>query len=209
DALLAAKARNELRSLGYRKKRKPFEEIIAYWLKELGLISEFKVLEIAEDSNLYKVQIRKDAHSAPVLITDVGFGLSQFLPVLVLLYYVPENSIVLLEQPEIHLHPAVQSGLADVIINAVMTRKIQVIVESHSEHLLRRLQRRVAEEEIQHTDISLYFSQSKSGTSTITPLELNLFGEISNWPKDFFGDEFGEVAATRKAGIRRKMNAQE
>ncbi|WLE96173.1 MAG: DUF3696 domain-containing protein [Candidatus Electrothrix communis] len=209
DALLAAKARNELRSLGYRKKRKPFEEIIAYWLKELGLISEFKVLEIAEDSNLYKVQIRKDAHSAPVLITDVGFGFSQFLPVLVLLYYVPESSIVLLEQPEIHLHPAVQSGLADVIINAVMTRKIQVIVESHSEHLLRRLQRRVAEEEIQHTDISLYFSQSKSGTSTITPLELNLFGEISNWPKDFFGDEFGEVAATRKAGIRRKMNAQE
>jgi predicted ATPase len=208
DALLAAKARNELRSLGYRKKRKPFEEIIAYWLKELGLISEFKVLEIAKDSNLYKVQIKKDVNSAPVLITDVGFGLSQFLPVLVLLYYVPEHSIVLLEQPEIHLHPAVQSGLADVIINAVKTRKIQVIVESHSEHLLRRLQRRVAEEEIQHTDISLYFSQTKSGKSAITPLELNLFGEISNWPKDFFGDEFGEVAATRKAGIKRKINAQ-
>lgn len=209
DALLAAKAKNELRSLGYRKRKKPFEEIIAYWLKELGLISEFKILEIAEDSNLYKVQIKKDVNSAPVLITDVGFGLSQFLPVLVLLYYVPEHSIVLLEQPEIHLHPAVQSGLADVIINAVKTRKIQVIVESHSEHLLRRLQRRVAEEEIEHTDISLYFSQSKSGTSAITPLELNLFGEISNWPKDFFGDEFGEVAATRKAGIKRKMNAQQ
>ncbi|MCI5121176.1 MAG: DUF3696 domain-containing protein, partial [Candidatus Electrothrix sp. AUS4] len=165
DALLAAKARNELRSLGYRKKRKPFEEIIAHWLKELGLISEFQVVEIAEDSNLYKVQIKRDAHSAPVLITDVGFGLSQFLPVLVLLYYVPEHSIVLLEQPEIHLHPAVQSGLGDVIINAVQTRNIQVIVESHSEHLLRRLQRRVAEEEIQHTDISLYFSQTKSGRS--------------------------------------------
>ncbi len=208
DALLAAKAKNELRSLGYRKRKKPFEEIIAYWLKELGLISEFKVLEIAEDSNLYKVQLKKDANSAPVLITDVGFGLSQFLPVLVLLYYVPEYSIVLLEQPEIHLHPAVQSGLADVIINAVKTRKIQVIVESHSEHLLRRLQRRVAEEEIQHTDISLYFSETKAGKSAITPLKLNLFGEISNWPKDFFGDEFGEVAATRKAGIRRKMSAQ-
>lgn len=209
DALLAAKAGNELRSLGYRRKRKTFEEIIAYWLKELGLISEFKVLEIAKNSNLYKVQIKKDAASAPVLITDVGFGLSQFLPVLVLLYYVPEHSIVLLEQPEIHLHPAVQSGLGDVIINAVKTRKIQVIVESHSEHLLRRLQRRVAEEEIKHTDISLYFSQTKAGKSAITPLELNLFGEISNWPKDFFGDEFGEVAATRKAGIRRKMNGQE
>jgi predicted ATPase len=205
DALLAARSRNETRSLGRRKKRMTFEEIIAYWLKELGLIYDFGVIEIAKDSNLYKVQLKKDANSTPVLITDVGFGLSQFLPVLVLLYYVPENSIILLEQPEIHLHPAVQSGLADVIINAVQTRNIQVIVESHSEHLLRRLQRRVADETIKNTEISLYFSQTKAGKSHITPLQLNLFGEIDNWPKDFFGDEFAELAATRKAGIKRKM----
>lgn len=206
DALLAAQSREEKRSLGYRKKKMTFEEMIAYWLKKLGLIHSFGVIEIAKDSNLYKVQLKKDANSSPVLITDVGFGLSQFLPVLVLLYYVPENSIVLLEQPEIHLHPAVQSGLADVIINAVNTRKIQVIVESHSEHLLRRLQRRVAEDQIKNTKISLYFSQTKAGRSHITPLQLNLFGEISNWPKDFFGDEFAELAATRKAGIKRKMS---
>lgn len=206
DALLAAQAQSETRSLGYRKRKMAFEEIVAYWLKELGLIYDFKVIEIAKDSNLYKVQVKRDAKSAPVLITDVGFGVSQFLPVLVLLYYVPENSIVLLEQPEIHLHPAVQSGLADVIINAVETRNIQVIVESHSEHLLRRLQRRTAENKITNTDISLYFSETQQGKSKITQLQLNLFGEIENWPNDFFGDEFGEVAATRKAAIKKKMS---
>jgi len=209
DALLSARAKNETRSLGHRKKRKTFEEMIAYWLKELGLISEFKVLEIAPDSNLYKVQVKKDSQSTAVLITDVGFGISQLLPVLVLLYYVPKNSIVLLEHPEIHLHPAAQSGLADIIINASQTRNIQVIVESHSEHLLRRLQRRVAEEEIENTAISLYFSQTKSGKSKLTPLVLNEFGEINNWPQDFFGDEFGEVAATQKASLKRKIEKAE
>ena len=205
DALLAAKSRNEKRNLGPRKKNKLFEEMIAYWLKELRLINNFNVLEIAENSNLYKLQLKKDKNSAPVLITDVGFGLSQLLPVLVLLYYAPKHSILLLEQPEIHLHPAVQSGLADVIINVIKTRKIQVIVESHSEHLLRRLQRRVAEDLIDSNDLALFFSQTKSGKSIITPLQLNIFGEIANWPKDFFGDEFGEVAATRKAGIKKKI----
>lgn len=208
DALLAAKSRDEKRNLGPRKRNKSFEEMIAYWLKELGLIYDFNVIEIAESSNLYKVQIKKDKKSAPVLITDVGFGLSQFLPVLVLLYYVPKNSVVLLEQPEIHLHPAVQSGLADVLINAVKTRKIQVVVESHSEHLLRRLQRRVAEDEISNDDISLYFSQTVDGKSKITPLRLNLFGEIANWPKEFFGDELGEITATKKAGIKKKIRSQ-
>jgi energy-coupling factor transporter ATP-binding protein EcfA2 len=107
-------------------------------------------------------------------------------------------------KPEIHLHPAVQSGLADVIINAVQTRNIQVIFESHSEHLLRRLQRRVAEGGIKNTNISLYFSQNKSGNSHMTHLQLNLFGKIDNWPKDFFGDEFAELAVTRKGGIKPK-----
>ena len=69
-------------------------------------------------------------------MTDVGFGVSQVLPVLVLLYYVPEGSIVLMEQPEIHLHPSVQSDLADVMLEVAHDIvEVQIIVESHSEHL--------------------------------------------------------------------------
>ena len=62
-------------------------------------------------------------------------------------YYAPEGSILILEQPEAHLHPKAQSELADVLIDVVKNRNIQIILESHSEHLLLRLMRRIAEEE--------------------------------------------------------------
>lgn len=205
EAILAATLRGEKRNLGARTKLRSFQEIIAHWLKELGLIYNFKVEEISPNANLYQTVVQKTAKSPSALLTDVGFGVSQVLPALVLLYYVPEGSIVLMEQPEIHLHPAVQSGLADIILNVAKTRKLQVVVESHSEHLLRRLQRRVAEETYSAEDLKLYFCDSPGGESYLTNLELDAFGEISNWPDNFFGDEFAEIAATRKAILKRKI----
>jgi predicted ATPase len=209
DAILAAEARREVRSLGWKKRRRSFQEILALWLYELGLIAEFRVEEIARGSNLYRVRVKQERRGIEVLLTDVGFGVSQFLPILVLLYYVPENSIVVLEQPEIHLHPHVQSGLGDVLINVVKSRKLQVIVESHSEHLLRRVQRRIAEGEVSPAETALYFCDVTNGQSRLTPLEVDLYGSIRNWPRDFFGDEFGEIAAIQEAGLQRRLSAAE
>ena len=141
------------------------------------------------------------------MLTDVGFGVSQILPVLALLYYVPEGSIVLMEQPEIHLHPSVQSGLADVILAVAKTRRVQIVVESHSEHLLRRFQRRVAEEEMSSSDLKLYFVHTKHGVAECDDLSLNMWGEIENWPDKFFGDEMGEIAAISKASLERRLKA--
>jgi predicted ATPase len=204
DAMLAARERKAYLSPGPKRKRQTLEERIARWLKELGLIHDFSVEAIAQNSSIYQVRVQKSPSSAEVLITDVGFGVSQILPVLVLCYYVPEGSIVLLEQPEIHLHPSVQSGLADVFVDAVKNRKIQIIFESHSEHLLRRFQRRIAEESLKPKDTALYFCEIDKGGSSLTPLDIDLFGDILNWPKDFFGDEFGEIAAISRAATKRK-----
>jgi predicted ATPase len=121
-----------------------------------------------------------------------------------LCYYAPEGSTILLEQPEIHLHPRVQVGLADVLVDAMKTRGIQIILESHSEHLLRRLQRRVAEEKIEPDQAALYFCLMEKGESRLMSLDLDLYGNIRNWPKDFFGDEFGEIAAMSQAALERK-----
>jgi len=98
----------------------------------------------------------------------------------------------------------VQSRLADVFVDAVKNRRVQIIVESHSEHLLRRLQRRVAEQVITPEEAALYFCQVGEAGSKLTPLDLDLYGNIRNWPKDFFGDEFGEMAETTKAAMLRK-----
>jgi predicted ATPase len=209
DAILAATAAKEKRNLRPRAKLLPFQEMIAYWLREMGLIEAFHVEEISAGSGLYRAKVKRDSESAETLITDVGFGVSQILPVLVLLYYVPEESTVILEQPEIHLHPSVQAALADLIIAAVRSRKIQVVIESHSEHLLQRLQRRVAEGadspllQIEPGDIKLYFCGTRHGSSHAEKLELNLFGAIENWPKDFFGDQFEELAAREEAALKR------
>ena len=188
---------------------KPFQEFIAHWLKELGLIESFSIREIARGSNLYRAMVKKNRASSEVLLTDVGFGVSQVLPALVLLFYVPKGSIVLMEQPEIHLHPSVQSGLADAIINAARTRDVQVIVESHSEHLMRRFQRRVAEDaEGEMPEVKLYFTSMAGRMAQLSDLKLNGFGEIENWPDNFFGDELGEIAKTRLATLQRKMNSK-
>jgi predicted ATPase len=205
DALLAAQQRKNYISPGHKRKKQTLEARVAHWLKQLGLIYDFKVEPIAEGKNIYQVRVQKTYASAEVSITDVGFGVSQILPVLVLCYYVPEGSILLLEQPELHLHPSVQSGLADVFIDAMKNRHVQIILESHSEHLLRRLQRRVAEQEMTPEETALYFCEVVDAGSKLTALDVDLFGNIKNWPKDFFGDDFGEMAAMTKAAMRRKQ----
>lgn len=145
DAILAATGAKETRNLSPKSRHKPFQDMIAHWLREMGLIHEFKVAEIAAGTNRWQARVQTKPGSAEVLLTDVGFGVSQVLPVITLLYYVPEGSTVILEQPEIHPHPLAQAHLADLILNVAQHRKIQVILESHSEHLLLRLQRRIAE----------------------------------------------------------------
>ena len=205
DAILAATRDEQRRSLGYKKRKQSFQEIIAHWLRELGLIHEFRLEEIAKGTNLYRAMVMTSRSSVPTALTDVGFGVSQVLPALVLLYYVPEGSIVLMEQPEIHLHPRVQSGLADVMLNIAEARNVQIVVESHSEHLMRRLQRRVAEENASADDVKLYFVSATRRGAQLSDLALNKWGEIENWPDKFFGDDLGEIAAIAKASLRRKL----
>ncbi len=193
--------------LASRNKKLNVEQSVAYWLKKLGLIHDFKIRAIAENRSDYEIKVRRFPDSPEVLITDVGFGVSQILPVLVLCYYVPEGSTIIFEQPEIHLHPSVQAGLADVFIDVIKTRNVQIILESHSEHLLRRLQRRIAEEHNHMTaeDAALYFcSIDDTGTSKLTSLELDTYGNINNWPQGFFGDEMGDLVAMTEAAMRRQ-----
>jgi predicted ATPase len=209
EAILAATAGTETRNLKPKARLKGFQEMIAYWLREMGLIFTFRVEEIRPGTNLYQAKVKVQRAGSEVLLTDVGFGVSQVLPVLTLLQYVPEGSTVILEQPEIHLHPLAQAGLADVISNVAEHRNVQVIVESHSEHFLLRLQRRVADETIPADHVKLYFCRpergsAKLGASKLEDLELDLFGNVQNWPENFMGNAAGELAAATKARLRRQ-----
>ena len=209
-ALLAARAEGltSPRLVNVNRSHKPIEQRILEWLQKMELIHSFSLEPIAENRKDYEFRVKKNPNSSEVLITDVGFGVSQLLPVLVLCYYVPENSTIILEQPEIHLHPKVQSDLADVLIDVVKNRNVQIILESHSEHLLLRLMRRIAEEQISADDTSLYFCQIHDGTSEIEQLNMDAYGNINNWPQDFFGDSTGELVEKTKAEMQRQLHAR-
>lgn len=203
DAILAATQDGLTRNLKRKAKHMSFQEMVAYWLREMGLIQEFRVEEIAKNSNRWQARVKTRKGSSEVLLTDVGFGISQVLPVITLLQYVPEGSTVILEQPEIHLHPLAQAALADVIIQAATHRNVQVILESHSEHLLLRLQRRIAEEAVPNDHVRLYFCDAAKGESTITQLDVDLYGNIRNWPDQFMGNAFNETAQAEVARLKR------
>lgn len=197
--------------LASRKEDPQVQEKVGFWLKELKLIHEYKLEPIRPDRQEYEMLVRCTAGSSWVSIKDVGFGISQILPVLVLCYYAPKGSTIIFEQPEIHLHPSVQAGLADVFIDAIKTRDVQIIIESHSEHLLRRLQRRIAEEKqgMTNQDTALYFCQmGEDGASILDPLQLDPYGNINNWPANFFGDEMGDLVAMTEAAMQRQMQEQ-
>ncbi|MCC7495784.1 MAG: DUF3696 domain-containing protein [Fimbriimonadaceae bacterium] len=211
EALLSAQERGLQVQPGRRRHYVPLLHYVARKLVELQVVATCEVTPIAPGSDLYRVWVQVTRHSPRVLLTDVGFGVSQVLPVVTLLYYAPVGSIILLEQPEIHLHPRVQAGLADILIDAVQARGVQVIVESHSEHLLRRLQRRLAEEHrgLRPADCALYFCRHQRTAAELVPLQIDRYGSITNWPDGFFGDDFGEVLAMQQAITRRQMAAAE
>ena len=206
EALLSARVR-KLKTL-HEEEDIPIEKRVSYWLQEMELAHSFTLDWKTQGSTEYEVRIQKTSSSPPVTLVDMGYGLGQFLPVLVLCYYAPEGSTLILEQPGIHLHPKVQSQLADLLIEVITERNLQILVESHSEHLLNRLQRRVAEEKIAADQTALYFCRNDEGVSTIERLQMDEFGNITNWPENFFGDEMGDLFAMTKAQRERQQKAE-
>ena len=180
------------------------DEQILKWLQQLELINSYDLRPISDTGRDYEFLVRKYKDGPEVRLTDIGFGVSQVLPVLILCYYAPEGSILILEQPEAHLHPKVQTELADVLIDVVKNRNLQIILESHSEYLLSRLQRRIAEKEIAAADTALYFCEIKDGTSEIEQLNVDEYGNIRNWPQDFFGDVTGELIKKTKVEMQQR-----
>ncbi len=124
---------------------------------------------------------------------DVGIGISQVLPVLVAAYG-SEGKLIAMEQPEIHLHPALQAELGDVFIEAALgERRNTFILETHSEHLILRLMRRIREGKISPDDIGVVFVEPLAHGSRFVELRIDEEGDfIDEWPGGFFEESFNE-----------------
>ncbi len=170
------------------------------WLGKMGYTLEWDILKggIAQ-------LVLTDESGIRINLKDVGFGISQLLPVLIQGYAAgdeqinlmapPEIHPIFMEQPEIHLHPRAQANLGDLFI-ALAEQNKSLIVETHSEHLMLRLRRRIAEQKIKKEMVGIYFIEWKDGKSVVSRIELDDYGQMVNVPegfKTFFSDDFEET----------------
>jgi predicted ATPase len=214
DGTVAALLAAADRKLNFKEKQRTcsFQTVVARWLKQLGLLDSFEASRIAANRKEYQVRVRARNATKEVDLPDVGFGISQVLPVVVEAFYVAPYSTVIMEHPELHLHPRAQSELADLLIEATHAREggeerhVQFLIESHSEHFLQRLQRRIAEGVVQPSEVALYFCDFGAEGSRLHELKVNLDGEIENWPKDFFGDPMADLAARMNAAAAKQAH---
>jgi hypothetical protein len=163
---------------------------VSSWLARMGIAERLEVRQLGH-STRYEIVVHKDGVAAN--LRDVGTGISQVLPVLTLAFFAPKGSTVLLEEPEIHLHPLAQSILAELFVETSRKRQVQFIVETHSEHLFRRLQTLIAKQSMSLDDCRLYFVERQGADAVLKHLELDSYGRVTQWPQNFFGDALGET----------------
>jgi predicted ATPase len=158
-------------------------------LEKLGLTWKVEASRLDDTQVELRVgRLRKGGRGAArdlVSIADVGFGLSQCLPVVVALLAARPGQLVYLEEPEIHLHPRAQVALAQLLADAA-NRGVRVVAETHSSHLLHGAQSLVAEGALSPDLVALHwFSQTNDGTTEVRSAELDEAGAFGDWPEDF------------------------
>jgi predicted ATPase len=146
-------------------------------------------IEIRTFDNVYSIIIHNPMTKTGTNLADMGFGTSQFLPIVIQGLILDKGSTLIVEQPEIHLHPRLQAELADFLIKLKNADK-NVLIETHSEHVILRLQRRIAEGKLSSDDVAIYYFDKTSQGSHITEVKLNKNGTLQRWPKGFFEEDF-------------------
>lgn len=179
-------------------------------LENMGLTWKVKAAPLNDTTMELKVgrlpHSRRGGASDLVSIADVGFGVSQSLPVIVALLASKPGQLLYLEQPEIHLHPLAQRKLARELA-AAAKRGVIVVAETHSSLLLRELQTLIAQDELQPKEVALHwFSRNADGATTVQTAELDKNGSFGTWPVDFdetdmaSEDAYLDAVEARRAG---------
>ncbi len=197
---------------------------LSFWIRHLQLANSLDVKDIARRLNLFQIQVTGAGRNfaprgAAANLADVGFGISQILPVLMQGLLMRPGGVYLVQQPEIHLHPDAQAGLADFFIYLASFGVI-TIVETHSEYLLLRLRRRLAEntppismgissegpapQPLKPSDVSVLFTGFEHKTALVKQLFIGSSFQFENLPAGFMSQALDDRVALLKAVNKRK-----
>lgn len=177
DVLNAVNRQLELFELGYEIK-----------------ITSFKDEDTSDLSDVFAIRLIDKYTKVNVSLMDVGFGISQILPVIIQ-SVLSHNKTIIIEQPEIHIHPRLQAQLGSLLAESIKSPfGNQFIIETHSEHLLLRLQKLIRKGELTKEDISIIYVDRDSNGSKCLELRLDSEGDfIDEWPNGFFDEGFNEM----------------
>lgn len=164
-------------------------ELLSAQMKQLGLT--WKIVAKRKNDATVEVLVGRVPHAQQggaldlVSIADVGFGVSQTLPVVVSLLVAEPGQIVYIEQPEIHLHPRAQVVLGQLLVEA-SSRGVKVVAETHSSLLIRAVQTEVALARIDAETVSLnWFNRDEDGYAKLSVADVDQQGRFGDWPLDF------------------------
>lgn len=189
--------KEEVDKNGYIKEE--YHQIIQQWLDYF----EIKKLDVQGENGAININLGK--HN----ISDIGFGMSQLLPIITQGIVMDKEQTLMIEQPEIHLHPKMELQMADFLIQMARSDR-NVIIETHSDHIVNRLIRRVMEDYSLNDLIKIYYIENIDGESVIhEPIEINQYKGTREDYENFFTQyttETGEIIETGLTNMMRKAN---
>lgn len=172
---------------------------VSHWLQRMGLADAIGT-DPTQPGSLIVHQ-----HGRHLPLLNMGTGIALVLPVLLAACRAQPGEMLLIEEPEAHLHPLAQSALAELFTEVAITHQVQIVMETHSEHLFRRLQTLMARGTLTAEQATLYFVEYDDAAQSpaIRQLYTDQLGRVVNWPQGFFGDALGETREQARLMLNR------
>lgn len=194
--------------IGAEKVQVPLLSAVQDWLSYLGVAEAVNTTDLGKIGHQLQVSIDKGAKAHD--LTNVGVGVSQLLPLVVMSLLANSPSLLIFEQPELHLHPKVQARLADFFFSLSLLGK-QCLLETHSEYLVERFRLRIAQApgEALNEKVRIYFTQKVDNKTVCREVKLTKYGAIIDWPDDFFDQAENETEAILRAAQAKRRSERE
>ena len=168
-----------------------FSRLFDRWIEKI-LGKEYRIRSKKLDKNKYKIVVEELEYNMEFTLNQVGFGISQILPILTLVLTSSKGDIILIENPEIHLHPKLQADLVDLFIFALKNHR-KIILETHSEHIINRVRLRIKENNELMKKVNIYFFEKEEDVVRYQEIQVDNEGKINYWPKNFFDQSYYDL----------------
>jgi predicted ATPase len=195
---------NVLTYIANSREYKTINSKISKWVSEFGYSDMASYVKSVKQEPHATSDAQDEVLDVPINIAAAGFGFQQILPIITQCFYLERGGTLIVEEPEIHLHPANQMRMVDLFIDAVDFGN-QVVIATHSEHMFLRLQRRVAEGTISPGDVAIYYVEKTVNGTKVERVGLREDGSIPGWLPSFVDTVRDEGALVVEEKMKRRV----